>query len=150
MVESTSMQSHHNNNAKSVEEINAFMVKFAPELQSSYAQYPLNRDRWYEPTETDLNGEPCYIPFGAVGGGGGGQRKRDYVFGNGSCGIGYYNLLTKDSYNILYQKVSHMKPPNDCCYCCVFSQRVRKEYNDWEDLKRILYKRMVSTLPNDQ
>ena len=140
--------SSHN---KSAEEINTMLIKFVPELKSSYATYPLNGDRcWYGPNDTGLQGEPCFIAFGSEPSQHqGGQRKLDYAFGNGSLGIGYYSLLTQDSYIILHGKVANMVPPNDCCYCCVYSSRARKEYDDWEDVKRILYNRKIAPKPHD-
>ena len=132
---------------KSVEEINRIMIKYVPELKSSYAKYPLNRNRWYEPNEKGPKGEPCFIPVSN-------QRpeeniKLDYVYGAGPYGFGYYSLLTKYSYDNLYRRVESMPPPSDCCFCFRYKQQTRKEYDDYDDVKRLMYNRKVSPKPND-
>ena len=56
-----------------VAEMIAKMVSTAPELASSYAKYHLKRDHWLGPSDTDQEGEPCFIA------GEKGADKTDYV-----------------------------------------------------------------------
>ena len=74
-----------------VDDLNAKMVKFAPELASEYARYPLCHTCWLNVTEKDHKGEPCYISSTNTG------LKMHYVYGPGPKGFGYYHLLTKQS-----------------------------------------------------
>jgi hypothetical protein len=120
--------------------VNAKMAKFVPELASGYAKYPLNRDRWLNPDEKDPKGEPCFVK--------GGSRealKIDYVFGRGIYGEGYYSLLTKASYINLHARMSN-EAPMGCCAC---SKAARKEIDECDDVKRIVYNRSVAKVPND-
>ena len=119
----------------------AKMIQFAPELASDYAaSYPMSRSRWYSPKEKGPKGEPCFIPIK------GDERKLNYVFGRGTFGEGYYSLLTKDAYNILYHRMMH-EVPMGTCYC---GKAARQKYNDWDNVKRIVYYRSVASIPNDR
>ena len=82
-------------------ELNAAMVRIAPELSSVYAEYPMLRQRWLGPHETGPKGEPCFIEAKQDEG-----RKPDYVYcKRGISGPGYYSLLTKIAYVNLYGRV---------------------------------------------
>ena len=37
--------------------------------------------------------------------------------------------------------------PGGCCAC---SKAARKEYSDWDDVKRIVYNRSVASVPDDK
>jgi hypothetical protein len=122
------------------DEMNAKMVKVAPELASSYARYPLHGQRWCDPKEKGPKGEPCFMANAADAG-----LKLDYVYGPGRYGKGYYSLLTKDSYKILYPRILNQAPTG----CCAFSKESRKEVDDWDDVRRLLYNRQMATIPDD-
>ena len=77
-------------------EINAAMVRVAPELSSEYAAYPLFREQWLSPAATGPKGEPCFVAAEKDDG-----PRMDYVYcKRGPSGPGYYSLLTKTSYKI--------------------------------------------------
>lgn len=121
-------------------ELNAKMVKFCPELASKYAQYPMQMKSWVSPTAKAPNGDSCWIsaPMGS-------PLKQDYVLGPGQNGRGYYHILTRDSYKILYARLTHEMP--GCC--CAFSAAKRKELSDWDDVKTVVYNRSVARIPDD-
>lgn len=121
------------------EEMNRKMVKFLPELASSFAVYPMRRDRWYSPTEKGPNGQALYIASSNNG------IKLDYVYGRGQCGEGYYSLLTKVSYINLYSRVSN-ECPSTCCAC---TKEARIAYDEWDDVKRLMHARQASPIPDD-
>lgn len=122
------------------DEMNAKMVKVAPELASSYARYPMNGQRWCNPKEKGPKGEPCFMESAVDAG-----LKIDYVWGPGRLGKGYYSLMTKDAYNILHPRVSNQAPSG----CCAFSKESRKEADDHDDVRRLMYNRQMATIPND-
>ena len=125
----------------SIEATNAKLVKFVPELSSDYAKYPMTRDRWLSAKEKGPKGEPCFIAGPSVG------PKPDYVYGRGTFGEGYYHLLTKQSYCIVYAR--HLNEyPGGCCPC-FSSKAVRKELDEYDDVRLILHARSVATIPND-
>jgi hypothetical protein len=63
--------------------------------------------------------------------------KEDYVFGNGSVGVGYYHMLTKDAYDILAIRLVNRNARKEqvlsnyscyiCCCPCISSLRTSKE-----------------------
>src|SRR5687767_13290009 len=101
---------------KSTDEINATMIKFLPELASTYAKYPMKRDRWYLINEKGLKGERLFYKEENSG------LKMDYVFGRGPGGPGYYSLLTKTAYINLYSRITSECPVG----CCACSKEARK------------------------
>mmetsp|Transcript_15808 Transcript_15808/g.34637 ORF Transcript_15808/g.34637 Transcript_15808/m.34637 type:complete len:127 (+) Transcript_15808:586-966(+) len=63
---------------------------------------------------------------------------------SGPFGIGYYHLLTKQPYTILYTK--HMNTaPNTCCT----GTSGRQAKDEWDDVRIILFQRMNSTRRNE-
>ena len=131
-----------------VDKINAVMANVAPELASPFAKYPLSaqsgRSLWVNPTGGKTsNGEPCYIKGSESQIR---QIKEHYVYGSGSLGIGYYHLLTRDSYSALYARL-HNSLPVACC--CFSSKEVRKEADDHDTVMRICYNRSVASIPDD-
>ena len=128
---------------KPANELNKSMVKFHPELNSSYARYPMNHKRWYQPGEKGPNGEPCFIKGGDPD-----TFKKDYVFcKHGSFGPGYYSLMTKIAYVNLYSKHDAMQP-GTCGIACNAADR--KAIDEHDDVKRVLYGRQMSPKPSDQ
>jgi hypothetical protein len=120
--------------------MNANMVKFVPEFASEYAAYPLNRDRWLQPDEKDPKGRFCFVK-----GGSNAVPKMDYVFGRGPFGEGYYSLLTKNAYKNLHARMTNEAPAG----CCACSKAARKEIDEYDDVRRMVYNRSVATVPND-
>jgi len=142
------MASSSNNNAASSNQrydaLNAKMARVMPELESEYARYPLDiGSRWLDPKEKGKRGEPCFVKGPDVG------LKLGYVFGRGKFGFGYYSLLTRYSYQNLYARLQNEMPA--CAGCCsiFLSQASRKELDEWDDVKRIVYARSVASVPND-
>jgi hypothetical protein len=81
-------------------ELNRIMVKFYPELDSTYAKFPMNNKRWYQAAEKGPKGEPCFVKGGSPD-----VVKKDYVYCKlGSFGPGYYSLMTKTAYTNLYSR----------------------------------------------
>mmetsp|Transcript_5228 Transcript_5228/g.14676 ORF Transcript_5228/g.14676 Transcript_5228/m.14676 type:complete len:224 (+) Transcript_5228:23-694(+) len=115
------------------------LVKYCPELEgSSYATYPLTADKWMQPNE-QFQGQYLFQASPHNVG-----PKRDHVWGKGPFGIGYYHLLTKQPYTILYTK--HMNTaPNTCCT----GTSGRQAKDEWDDVRIILFQRMNSTRRNE-
>ena len=126
---------------KTSTQLNASLVKYLPELASDYATYPMHHERWYEPTEKGKKGEPCFVSSDTNVG-----VKLDYVYcKNAPYGPGYYSLLCKTSYYTLYSKIQ-TSCPTACCAC---SKAARKDYDEWDDVKRLIYARQVAVRPDD-
>ena len=125
--------------SQNYDEINQKMVKFVPELASPYAKYPMARDRWLEPTEKTPSGRECYLQEPNAG------MKEDYVLGRGPLGEGYYSLLCRIAYENLYSRLTH-EVPVGCCNC---SKEARRRYDEWDDVKRIVFARSKASIPND-
>jgi hypothetical protein len=115
------------------------MAKHVPELASEYAKFPLRRDRWMKGNEKGPKGEKMYLKGSNDG------LKLDYVYGTGPYGRGYYSLLCRSSYVSLYARVLSEMPIG----CCLLGAAARKEYDEWDDVKRLLHARSVSTIPDD-
>ena len=123
-----------------VDEMNQKMAKVCPELASSYAKYPLKQSRWLDPQDTGPKGEPCFMASQQDAG-----VKMDYVFGPGRLSRGYYHLLTKDSYKILYARTLNTAPSG----CCAFDKAARQAVDDHDTVKRLMYNRSVASIPDD-
>lgn len=122
---------------------NAKLEKVVPEIAAStYGKYPMNETEWLDLSATGPKGEPAHLAGPDVG------PKRDYVFGRGPYGEAYYHLLTKQSYLILYSRVSNAQPVG-CC-SCFSSAAVRKDLSDYDDVRLILHARSVASIPSDK
>jgi hypothetical protein len=128
--------------AMSTGEMNAKMLKFAPELMSEYARYPLHRTRWLQVSDASPKGEPCFVSSSNEG------LKMHYVFGPGPRGFGYYHLLTRASYAALYARMTQESPVPLCC-TCFLSKEVRREYAEFEEVEKLIYTRSRSSRPDD-
>ena len=127
--------------SRSPAELNRIMSKVVPELDSEYAKYPLKRAQWLNYNGKGPNGESCYLSSQQDAG-----IKKDYVFcKNGPRGPGYYHLLCKVSYVNLYSRI-HNSPP---VACCAFSAESKQAYEDWDDIKRVVFNRQTSPRPDD-
>lgn len=130
-------------------EVNEQMKRVAPELDSSYATYPLSiqsgQKLWVDPAKGKTSkGEPVFIkgdgrPTATT------QVKPDYVYGAGPLGFGWYHLLTRDSYNALYRRLQSTQPS----MCCAFSKAARRQVSDHEEVTKICYNRSVASVPDD-
>jgi hypothetical protein len=118
-------------------QLNAKMVQYCPELASEYAKYPLAYKAWLDPKGTGPKGVPCFItaPQGS-------EMKLDYAHGAGPRGWGYYHILTRPAYVILYSRLTQEMP---CCCCASGNKKV----SDWDDVKTVVYNRSVATKPDD-
>lgn len=123
-------------------EINAKMARVCPELSSPYAAYPLLITEWLGPSRTGSNGEIGFIQEVSRNA----PSKPDYVHGPGPNGVGYYHLLTRDSYRILYNRLNN-EAPDTGCFC---SGSAQKNMVGVEDVKKILYNRSVATIPKEE
>lgn len=122
-------------------EMNAKMARVIPELASSYATYPMAHSRWLKPHESGPKGEPCFLSKPADGSR---EMKMDYVYGKGPHGEGYYHMLTHEAYVNLYSRINNEVPS-----CCACSKEARKAYDEYDDVKRLLYNRWHGKVPND-
>jgi hypothetical protein len=98
-------------------EINELLQKFVPEI-GSVGLYPMKMKEWssldgntpddepafvkYEGPEVEYRTDSVYVNV---------PVKKDYVFGTGRKGWGYYHLTTKHAYEILNQRVAFSKLP---------------------------------------
>lgn len=124
----------------SAQETNRKLVKFVPELESDFARYPMSHPRWLDPREKTPDNNPCFIKSESNAG-----PKADYVWGRGPFGHGYYHLLTQASYKNLYARLASEQRVG----CCVCSKAVRKELDEFDDVRRLIYARSVARTPND-
>ncbi|GFH44748.1 hypothetical protein CTEN210_01222 [Chaetoceros tenuissimus] len=136
------------------DEINAAMPKVAPELASKYAAYPMKRQVWLS-----FNGQidgniPAFIPhqkdpyYPTI------PLKEDYVWGTGPRGFGYYHILCREAYVILYHRISHMVAPGSCCSCFsppppTHAPEQPFSAKELKDVKDVIYARSVSSRPDD-
>lgn len=97
--------------------INELLQAHIPELRiSRYGAYPMKQDTWLPINSGTSTGEPAFIPADS-------QVKyrddadynkeipikKDYVFGTGPTGFGYYHLLTRQAYVILNTRIVKAK-----------------------------------------
>eukprot|EP01083_Nonionella_stella_P193289 714046_1 len=135
-------------------ETNERMVRVAPELNSKWATYPLKRFTWINPSEqsTGVSGDhqPPFIPrekdpnFPDV------AMKKDYVWGPGTRGYGYYHLLTREAYVALSQRVRGNRPNQHCCSCCFGSSNSNFSCEDYDIVSNILHNRSIAAIPDDK
>ena len=89
-------------------QINESLQKI-PELAvagEQYFGYPLNGTRWLEPLAKLWNGQQAYIHL-ADQAQGNTTVQKNYVYGKGRYGYGYYHLMTQYAWKILYQKYKY-------------------------------------------
>lgn len=72
--------------------------------------------------------------------------KKDYVYGVGSFGRGYYSLLTRDAYKNLHSRLESEAPGGGCCGG---GSDTKEAYDEWDTVKRIVFKRTQITKPDD-
>jgi hypothetical protein len=125
------------------EEINRQFANVASELSSSYATYPLAKSHWVDHKGTTATGEPCFVANAEENA----MEKPDYVHGNGPLGRGYYHLLTRQAYAILYGRLTKSRPSGGCC--CFGTQDVKDAASDHDDVQTIMYYRSVASKPDD-
>ena len=126
---------------------NENMVKVAPELASSFAQYPIKRKAWLHPSANiNDSGTPAFISRPK-------DRKHktmppllklDYVYGPAKLGWGYYHLLTRESYIALWGRLRNEAhpPARICCFVSPIGEL-------YEEVKAIVYNRSTATRPDD-
>ena len=132
-------------------EINEMMARVAPELESSFATYPLKRTHWLD-TSAPVSDEDerKIVAFIAHPRDPNFPRpvlKADYVWGQGKRGFGYYHLLTRDAYIALNQRVRNKGPPMNCC--CFRSSNTAFSAEDYDVAKDIIYNRSTAPVPDD-
>lgn len=76
----------------------------------SFSNKSQHEDVWIYPSGTTISGEPGFIPVKPINNANGANNntnttKKNYVFGDGSMGIGYYHVHTKDAYEIICKRV---------------------------------------------
>lgn len=109
-----------------------------------YLLVPFIVQMWVDPRGKTAEGKPLFIK------GEGSQepaRKDDYVYGPGPLGWGYYHLLTRVSYEILFRRM-HSSTPFVCC--CFATKEARMQLSDHEDVRLIMYNRSVASIPDDK
>ena len=120
--------------------MNAKMANLVPELDSEYARFPMRRSRWLDVAEVTSKNEPCFVASAKDVG-----LKKNYIWGPGPKGFGYYHLLTRASYISLYARLTYECPVS----CCSFSRAARKKYAEWDEVKRLVYFRSRAVRPDD-
>lgn len=119
---------------------NEQMKMACPELGSPYAAYPMTREAWLSMDGTGPNSAPAFLGGANTG------LKAHYVYGKprgDEKPPGYYHLLTREAYSILFQRVSNEAP----VACCCFGDALMADAYD--TTKTICWNRNVSTKPND-
>eukprot|EP00558_Chaetoceros_sp_UNC1202_P005986 CAMPEP_0197233170 /NCGR_PEP_ID=MMETSP1429-20130617/1317_1 /TAXON_ID=49237 /ORGANISM="Chaetoceros sp., Strain UNC1202" /LENGTH=172 /DNA_ID=CAMNT_0042691381 /DNA_START=19 /DNA_END=537 /DNA_ORIENTATION=- len=131
--------------------INQGMGRIARELRSNYATFPLKRKAWLDPNAQIDTGAPAFIPHAKDSNKNVTPTfKDDYVWTPGSCGFGYYHLLTRDAYVGLHVRLRKNPPPIEWCSCCLPSNsRTGQLANDYEDAVSIVYNRSIASRPDD-
>ena len=121
------------------DDINSKMARIAPELSSKYAAYPLNNSRWLFPQEKLADNEAGFVSaYGNPG------VKPNYVYGRTEeLGPGYYHLLTRTSYQILFNRLRSEAHGEGCCSC---DKETRKKLDDYDTVKRIVYNRSIASV----
>ena len=129
---------------KPAKEINQSLIEFLPELDSDYARYPMSHPKWYSHLDVGPKGERCFIPFNGVDPV---PAKKDYVYGDGIAGKGYYSLLCHASYECLHEKLKSRKPK------ATLFQKLMPEYwsarDRYDDVKRVIWMRKACTQKPD-
>ena len=64
-----------------------------------------------------------------------------------SCGEGYYHLLTKPAYIVMYKNTMKVAPNSFCP--CFLSVEARQDIKDHEDVLEILLLRTRASIPDD-
>ena len=116
------------------------MKMVCPELASPFAEYPMDREAWLMTDGTGPEGRPAYLQGPDEG------LKEHYVYGqprNKQLPPGYYHLLTRESYSILYKRVASEAPVGCCCFGDT------KLVDAYDTTKRICWNRNVASRPND-
>lgn len=131
-------------------ETNERMVRLFPELESKHATYPLKRQKWLAEAgsvgSNDGTSTPAFLPydkdpnFDAT-------LKPDYAWGPGPRGFGYYHMLTRQSYKILYARAKNNPAPIQCC--CFGSPELKLKVEDLDIVSDILYNRSIASIPDD-
>tara|TARA_B100001142_G_C14137585_1_gene579352 strand:+ start:407 stop:889 length:483 start_codon:yes stop_codon:yes gene_type:complete len=115
-------------------------------LSISWLTLPMSHivQSWIDPGGKTADGKPLFIQ-------GDGKeepvRKVDYVYGAGPFGWGYYHLLTRNSYGILFPRLQSSMPVVCCCFG---TKDARSQHSDHEDVTLIVYNRSVATIPDDR
>ncbi len=129
------------------DDTNEILRRVVPELASEYAQYPMKRKVWLDPSATIDNGDPAFIPHKKDVDAFTPPMKQDYIWGTGPRGFGYYHLLTRDAYVSLNATLRNASQPSQCTACC--SSGASQQYSDYEETKTIVYNRSVASRPDD-
>ena len=100
--------------------------------------------KWYSHLDVGPRGERCFIPFNGVDPV---PVKKDYVYGDGIAGKGYYSLLCHASYECLHEKLKSRKPK------ATLFQKIMPEYwsakDRYDDVKRVIWMRRACTQKPD-
>eukprot|EP00527_Entomoneis_sp_CCMP2396_P001582 CAMPEP_0198145374 /NCGR_PEP_ID=MMETSP1443-20131203/23046_1 /TAXON_ID=186043 /ORGANISM="Entomoneis sp., Strain CCMP2396" /LENGTH=168 /DNA_ID=CAMNT_0043809003 /DNA_START=80 /DNA_END=586 /DNA_ORIENTATION=+ len=117
------------------------------ELASKYATYPLQRKTWLMVDGTGPDSAPAFMEGSSDESG----LKEHYVYGKGpKDATGYYHLLTREAYKILYKRVRSEAPAGGAVCPCFSSQETRDQIDAWDTTKTICWNRSVSSQPDDQ
>lgn len=139
---------------KPAKEINQSLVEFLPELDSDYARYLMSHAKWYSHLDVGPRGERCFIPFHGVDPV---PARKDYVYGDGIAGKGYYFLLCHASYECLHEKLKSRKPKATLFRKIIpkylSAQQIIPDYwsakDRYDDVKRVIWMRRACTKKPD-
>lgn len=135
------------------DEINMAMSKVAPELASKYVSYPMKRQAWLS-IDGQIDGSlPAFIPHKKDPNFPTTPLKDDYVWGTGPRGFGYYHILCREAYKILYHRVNGMRVPGQGCCCASPPPPTdggqRPSAKEVDDVKDVCYNRSIASRPDD-
>mmetsp|Transcript_14840 Transcript_14840/g.21234 ORF Transcript_14840/g.21234 Transcript_14840/m.21234 type:complete len:182 (-) Transcript_14840:303-848(-) len=141
--------------------INESMVKVAPELASKYATYPMKRKLWLavDGKVDDDNDIPAFIahpkPEGTSNSNNSSPaRKSDYVWGPGPFSFGYYHLLTRPAYEILYHRIRNELVTICSCFgggkkSAISTGGIEPTRSEIDEVVTMMYNRSIASRPDD-
>eukprot|EP00545_Synedropsis_sp_CCMP1620_P014548 CAMPEP_0119013640 /NCGR_PEP_ID=MMETSP1176-20130426/8652_1 /TAXON_ID=265551 /ORGANISM="Synedropsis recta cf, Strain CCMP1620" /LENGTH=136 /DNA_ID=CAMNT_0006966745 /DNA_START=56 /DNA_END=466 /DNA_ORIENTATION=- len=117
------------------------MKNSAPELESKYARFPMKSERW-RATDEVIDGQPCFIPQAYKG------VKNNYIWGNRRAGKGFYHLVTRESYGILFDRLTDEIPYGGCLSCWM-DDKTGKQMVDLIEVRELVLHRSKASIPDD-
>eukprot|EP00816_Leptocylindrus_hargravesii_P006274 CAMPEP_0196826968 /NCGR_PEP_ID=MMETSP1362-20130617/93907_1 /TAXON_ID=163516 /ORGANISM="Leptocylindrus danicus, Strain CCMP1856" /LENGTH=568 /DNA_ID=CAMNT_0042207577 /DNA_START=579 /DNA_END=2281 /DNA_ORIENTATION=- len=79
-----------------------------------------SRPRWITPGETSSTGKPGFIPMkekSTTRGVNNNEQMKEYIFGDGPAGVGYYHMHTKEAYGLAITRFEKRIKDRECFLC---------------------------------
>ncbi|CAB9509797.1 expressed unknown protein [Seminavis robusta] len=128
------------------QELNEFMKKLIPELDSEYAVTPMERGKWRMPEESSDDGTPCYIaalkPTGTM---------PDYIWmpKRKDLPAGYYHFYTQEAYIEVYHRLNKLGPLKQLLFTKDHPIQTKQDRKLHKKLKGLMYNRLITDVPSD-